>query len=99
MKIDMNNSYHIFRKNVHNDGDAEARKNGGVGGDVRTDVIDFAKGSTEISDKSLLTLKSGLQRSIGEPTPAERLDAIQKEIKNGTYYVSTNAIVDSILEE
>lgn len=96
MKIDVTNGYGVFRKKI--DAEKPAVKNAGGGESKKTsDVAEFSRGSTAIADKSLVTLKSSIQRDISQPASSERIEQLRAAVKNGTYRISTEAIVDSIL--
>lgn len=61
------------------------------------DVVDFSRGATS-SDKKLIGLKSDIQLFVSAATPQEKLDKISRQIKDGSYYIATDDLIDSILE-
>lgn len=98
MKIDMTSGYGIYRKKL--EAEKPAVKNSAAGeGKKTSDVADFSHGSTAISDKGLVALKSSIQRDISQPASAERLEQLRASVKSGSYRVPTEALVASILGE
>lgn len=98
MKIDVTGGYSVYRKKL--DTEKPARESAAAGESKNaSDVAEFSRGSTAIADKSLVALKSSIQRDIGQPASAERIDQLRTDVKNGTYRVPTEALVDSILGE
>ncbi len=47
--------------------------------------------------KSFGTLKARLQNEINAPASPERLEKLRASIKNGTYHIPTQDLVDAIL--
>lgn len=98
MKIDVSGGYNIFRKNVSGEKTAKEvavadnKKSSGA------DVVEISRGNTAIADKGLLTLKSNLQHGVSEPAAQERLEQLRESVRNGTYRVPTEDLVDSMLE-
>lgn len=98
MKIDVNSGYGIYNKKLT--AEAKTVKSGSPDGGKKTsDVVDISRGNTAIADKSLVALKSNIQRDVSLNASAERIGQLQSAIKNGTYYIPTEALVNSILTD
>lgn len=98
MKIDVNGGYGAYRKNVQSD--TSAAKSSGAGGSKKasgTDVIEISRGHTAGVEKGFTSLKANLQRDISQSASSDRIEQLRADIKNGTYRISTDALVDSIL--
>ena len=65
---------------------------------VKTDVASFSRGNTAVSDKRLLGVKSTLQSELSAGAKADRLAELRAQIKDGSYRVPANLLVDSMLE-
>lgn len=96
MKIDITSNYTMYRKNIS--GEGVAVKNSASKKDAsKTDVVDFSRGQTAVPDKTTVTLKAGLQRDISAPADKARIASLQESVKNNTYRVSTEELIESIL--
>lgn len=98
MKIDVSGGYGIYRGQRANE-PAKAKGASASGVKKATDVADFSHGNTAISGKSFVSLKSAVQRDINTPASPERIAQLRSEIKNGTYRIPVEALVESILGE
>lgn len=99
MKIELNGGYNIYRKNVSGDKPAKGGPAGESNKATETDVSEISRGNTAIADKGFAALKSRMQSDINLPTSAERIEELRAAIKNGSYHIPTEALVDSILSE
>ncbi|WRS26700.1 hypothetical protein U6B65_10145 [Oscillospiraceae bacterium MB08-C2-2] len=63
----------------------------------KTDVAEFSSSQNVFSDKSLVGAKSRIHHDISLGASPERLEALRNDIRAGTYRVSTEQIVSSIL--
>lgn len=99
MKIELNGGYNIYRKNISGDKSVKGNAGGENKKVAETDVSEISRGSTAIADKGFTALKSKLQSDINLPASAERIEQLRTAVKNGSYHIPTEAIVDSILSE
>ena len=100
MKIDVTGGYGIYRgQKTGEPAKAKGEASGGGKAGKTTDVAEFSHGNTAIADKTFVSLKSAIQRDINTPASAERLAQLRTEVKNGTYRVPVEALVDAILGE
>lgn len=65
---------------------------------VNLDVNDISKGTRIFSDKATLVMKASIQEYVEAPADEKRLEAIAAQVKEGTYHISTEDLVDSILD-
>lgn len=98
MKIDVSGGYNIVRKNVSGDKLSKSASADSGKKAASADVVEISRGNTAIADKSLLTLKSSLQRDVSQPATAERMEQLRSSVKNGTYRIPTEDLVDSMIE-
>ena len=100
MKIDVSSGYNVYRGQKAGE-PAKTRESaaGTAGKAAATDTAEFSHGNTPIADKAFVSLKSAIQRDINTPASPERLAQLRSEIKNGTYRVPVEALVDAILGE
>lgn len=96
MKINVDGGYSIYNKKSSGEGRSVKGERSGESKKT-SDVAAFSRGNTAIADKSLVSLKSSIQRDISQTASAERLEQLRADVKNGTYRVSTEALIDSIL--
>lgn len=98
MKVELNGNYGVYGKKVSKESTSAKNVSAEAGKKAaETDVVDISRGNTTISDKSFMTLKSNLQREINQPASSERLEQLRSDVKNGTYRIPTEALIDSIL--
>jgi anti-sigma28 factor (negative regulator of flagellin synthesis) len=50
-----------------------------------------------VAAKAMLGMKSGIQSYLAAPTAIEKLEALRQGVKDGTYRVETDDIVNAIL--
>lgn len=99
MKIEINGGYGVYNKKVAKENtkvagaSAEASKKTAES----SDVVDISRGNTTIADKSFMALKANLQREINQPASSERIEQLRAAIKNGSYRIPTETLIDSIL--
>lgn len=93
MKVDFNAGPSLYRKTQATR--AEAAKGGFAAG--KTDVAEFSRGTSATLDKSLVGAKASIQSEVYAPTNSARLAEIKQAIKDGSYHVSTEEIVNALL--
>jgi|GEM_PF-6592221 len=71
----------------------------GVQSGAVTDKNSIRHGTTSVSDKQLLLLKSSVQSYISAPASKERLDAIRDGIQKGTYNIPSADLAAAILSD
>lgn len=98
MKIEVSGGYDIYRKKLSGERTPKSADPGGEKKASGADVVEISRGNTAIADKGLLTLKSNLQRGVSESASPERLEALRTSVRSGTYRISTEDLVNSILE-
>lgn len=99
MKIELNGGYNIYRKNVSGDKSVKGEAAGEIKKAADTDVLEISRGNTAIADKGFAALKSRLQSDINLPASADRIEELRAAVKNGSYHIPTEVLVDSILSE
>ncbi|MCL2033862.1 MAG: flagellar biosynthesis anti-sigma factor FlgM [Oscillospiraceae bacterium] len=100
MKIDVTGGYGIYRGQKSGEpAKAKGEAASGNKSGKATDIAEFSHGNTAIADKAFVSLKSAIQRDINAPASPERLAELRAEVKNGTYRVPVEALVDAILGE
>lgn len=99
MKIEIAGGYNVYRKNVSGEKAAKSTSSGESKKAAETDVSEITRGSTSLADAGLTTLKSKLQSEINLPASADRIEQIRQAIKDGSYRIPTETLVDSILSE
>ena len=97
MKVDFSSGVSIYRKSIS--GIPAPISTDAVSGSPKTDVIEFSHGSTGSVDKNMLTFKSKVQRDISYPADAKRIEKLHNMVKNHTYRIPTEDIVNAILND
>jgi len=91
--VDMHSRSNVYRKTTAEQAEPKAGK---APASSKQDVIGFAHGAT-VTDKAMIGTKAGIQNYLAAPAPAERLEVLRQGVKDGTYHVETNDLVDAIL--
>ena len=91
--VDMHSRSNVYRKTT---AEQAAPKAGQSSAQEKKDVIDFAHGTT-VTDKAMIGTKAGIQNYLAAPASTERIDALRQGVKDGTYHIETNDLVDAIL--
>ena len=91
MKIEMQpQSFGLYRKPA-----GVASHSASVNTAGKQDVIDFR--AHPGTDKALNGVKAAIQSNIAAPSDPRKIEALRAQVASGSYYVSTDAIVDSIM--
>lgn len=96
MKVDFSANLNVYRKNAQTESTTKASRNNGTR-EAKTDVAEFSRGSVTL-DKGTVPLRASILREANYPADPARLTELQQRVKDGTYSVSTDAIVDAILK-
>lgn len=96
MKIDFNAGVSLYRKNTP-DSTAAGKNTSAAEAAGKTDVLDFSHGAGALPDKSMLGLKAAIQRDVAYPSDPQRLEQLKADVRNKSYRVPTEALVDAVL--
>lgn len=96
MKIDLQSSYNIYRKNTAGAGSGRNVANSQFDTNKK-DVDSISRGATSVGDSALVHLKAGIHEYVSSSVSPERLSQIREDVKAGRYHVATEDIVNSIL--
>ena len=92
MKVDFSARLNPYQKNSINAAKTPAAKQ-----EAKTDIAEFSRGNTAMADKRLIGLKSSLQADLYAPADAGRIAELKQQVRDGSYKVSTEELVDAIL--
>ena len=92
MKVDFSARLTPYQKNSPGNAKTQSAKQ-----EAKTDIAEFSRGHTAMSDKRLIGLKSSLQADLYAPASADRLAELKQRVKDGSYMVPTRVLVDAIL--
>ena len=97
MKIDATSNYGLYRKPIGGDmlPAKKASKNNTA---AKTDVADFSRGNTSVTDKRMASLKASLQHDIASSSDPQRIAQLRAQVRSGEYRVSTEELIDAILQ-
>lgn len=98
MKINIQPSYGVYKNRAQESGGMSG-VHGVISASRHTDRNSITRGTTTVSDRQLLLMKSSVQDYISAPADRSRLDGIRDSIHNGTYHIPTGELVDAILAD
>lgn len=93
MKINALSGYNVYRKN----GTAPVKAQAAPERAGKTDVVEFSRGQTSAPDQ-MPSLKASILSDIAQPTSPQKLAELKAAVQAGSYYRSTDELVNAILK-